>query len=61
MHAANQVEGTEAPGEASSSGDYGNSRDALRALRIHGVRLDQVATIEYDPGQTEINRDVLLI
>ena len=40
-------------------GDYRSSLDALRALRTHGVRLDQVATIEYDPGQTEINRDGL--
>src|SRR5207247_2443336 len=40
-------------------GDYRNSLDALRALRTHGVRLDQVATIEYDPGQTEIDRDGL--
>jgi CzcA family heavy metal efflux pump len=39
--------------------------DQLRALRVyspsttHFVRVDQVATIEYDPGQTEINRDGL--
>src|SRR5439155_440334 len=29
------------------------------ALPIHGVRVDQVPTIDYDPGQTEINRDGL--
>src|SRR5262249_32044062 len=40
-------------------GDYRNSLDAIRALRVHNVRVDQVATIEYDPGQTEINRDGL--
>src|SRR5207237_8146787 len=40
-------------------GDYRNPLDALRALRTHGVRLDQVATIEYEPGQTEIHRDGL--
>jgi CzcA family heavy metal efflux pump len=47
------------------SGDYRNSLDQLRSLRIHSpvtnglVRIDQVSTIEYDPGQTEIHRDGL--
>jgi CzcA family heavy metal efflux pump len=46
-------------------GDYRNSLDQLRSLRIHSpvtnglVRVDQVSTIEYDPGQTEIQRDGL--
>jgi CzcA family heavy metal efflux pump len=45
--------------------DYRNSLDQLRSLRIHSpvtngfVRLDQVSTIEYDAGQTEIDRDGL--
>lgn len=45
--------------------DYRTSLDQLRSLRVHSpvtngfVRLDQVATIEYDPGQTEIDRDGL--
>ncbi|HEV7920939.1 MAG TPA: efflux RND transporter permease subunit, partial [Thermoanaerobaculia bacterium] len=45
--------------------DYRHSLDAVRALRIHSpatngfVRVDQIATIEYDPGQTEIHRDGL--
>jgi CzcA family heavy metal efflux pump len=45
--------------------DYRTSLDQLRSLRVHSpvtngfIRLDQVATIEYDPGQTEINRDGL--
>ncbi|MBV8519964.1 MAG: efflux RND transporter permease subunit [Acidobacteria bacterium] len=44
---------------------YRQSLDAVRALRIHSpvtngfVRVDQLATIEYDPGQTEIDRDGL--
>ncbi|HYM62878.1 MAG TPA: efflux RND transporter permease subunit [Thermoanaerobaculia bacterium] len=39
--------------------------DDLRALRLHSpvtnafFRLDQVATVDYDPGQTEIERDGL--
>jgi CzcA family heavy metal efflux pump len=46
-------------------GDYRTSLDPLRALRVHSpvtngfVRIDQVSTIEYDPGQTEIDRDGL--
>src|SRR5262249_21223023 len=41
-----------------------NSIDTLRALQIRSssgamFRLDQVATIDYDKGQTEINRDGL--
>jgi CzcA family heavy metal efflux pump len=46
-------------------GNYRSSIDELRSLRVHSpvtngfVRLDQVATIEYDPGQTEIDRDGL--
>src|SRR6185436_13290776 len=41
-----------------------NSIDALRAMQIRSssgalFRLDQVASIEYDKGQTEINRDGL--
>ena len=41
-----------------------NSLDTLRGLQIRSAggalfRLDQVATIEYDKGQTEINRDGL--
>ncbi|HVT04444.1 MAG TPA: efflux RND transporter permease subunit [Thermoanaerobaculia bacterium] len=46
-------------------GNYRSSLEALRALRIKSpatsgfVRLDQVSTIEYDPGQTEITRDGL--
>jgi len=45
--------------------DYRTSLDQLRSLRVHSpvtngfVRLDQVANIEYDPGQTEIDRDGL--
>jgi CzcA family heavy metal efflux pump len=45
--------------------DYRTSLDRLRSLRVHSpvsnafVRLDQVTTIEYDPGQTEIDRDGL--
>lgn len=41
------------------------SLDDLRALRMHSpatnasFRLDQVATVEYDPGETEIERDGL--
>ncbi len=41
------------------------SLDDLRSLRMHSpttnasFRLDQVATVEYDPGQTEIERDGL--
>ncbi len=41
------------------SGDYRNSLDQLRALRVHAVRVDQVADVQYDPGQTEIHRDGL--
>jgi CzcA family heavy metal efflux pump len=46
-------------------GEYRNSLDQLRSLRIHSpvtnglVRVDQVSTIEYDPGQTEMHRDGL--
>jgi multidrug efflux pump subunit AcrB len=46
-------------------GDYRTSLDGLRALHVHSattgafVRLDQVAQIDYDAGQTEINRDGL--
>jgi len=46
-------------------GDYRSSLDQLRALRLHSpvtngfVRADQVSTIEYDPGQTEIDREGL--
>jgi CzcA family heavy metal efflux pump len=45
--------------------NYRNSLDQLRSLRVRSpvtnsfVRLDQVATIEYDPGQAEIHRDGL--
>jgi CzcA family heavy metal efflux pump len=45
--------------------DARGSLDQLRALRVHSpvtngfVRLDQVSAIEYDAGQTEINRDGL--
>jgi multidrug efflux pump subunit AcrB len=44
---------------------YRSSLDQLRSLRVHSpvtngfVRLDQVASIEYDAGQTEIDRDGL--
>jgi CzcA family heavy metal efflux pump len=44
---------------------YRNSLDQLRGLRIHSTatngfaRLDQVCTIDYNPGQTEIRRDGL--
>lgn len=44
---------------------YRSSLDQIRALRMQSpltnklVRIDQVAAIEYDPGQTEINRDGL--
>ena len=44
---------------------YRTSLDQLRSLRMRSpvtnafVRVDQVATIEYDPGQTEIDRDGL--
>ena len=46
-------------------GDYRSSLERLRALRLHSpvtngfVRIDQVSTVEYDPGQTEIDRDGL--
>jgi CzcA family heavy metal efflux pump len=46
-------------------GNYRSSLDQLRSLRVHSpvtngfVRIDQVSTIEYDAGQTEINRDGL--
>ncbi|MGZ4808403.1 MAG: efflux RND transporter permease subunit [Thermoanaerobaculia bacterium] len=46
-------------------GDYRSSLDRLRSIRLHSpvtngfVRVDQVATIEYDPGQTEIDREGL--
>jgi len=46
-------------------GSYRSSLDQLRSLRVHSpvtsgfVRLDQLSTIEYDPGQTEIQRDGL--
>jgi CzcA family heavy metal efflux pump len=41
-----------------------DSLDSLRAIKIRAAggamfRLDQVATVEYDKGQTEINRDGL--
>lgn len=45
--------------------NYRTSLDQLRALRLYSpvtngfVRIDQVSTIEYDPGQTEIHRDGL--
>ncbi len=45
--------------------DYRLSLDTLRGLRVHSpatngfVRVDQLATIEYEQGQTEINRDGL--
>ena len=45
--------------------EYRSSLDQLRSLRLHSpvtngfVRLDQVAAIEYDSGQTEIDRDGL--
>ncbi len=44
---------------------YKTSLDQLRSLRVRSsvtngfVRVDQVATIEYEAGQTEINRDGL--
>ena len=44
---------------------YRSSLDQLRSLRVKSpvtngfVRIDQVSQIEYDPGQTEINRDGL--
>lgn len=46
-------------------GDYRSSLDRLRALRLHSpitngfVRIDQVSAVEYDPGQTEIDREGL--
>ncbi|MEO8034631.1 MAG: efflux RND transporter permease subunit, partial [Acidobacteriota bacterium] len=46
-------------------GDYRSGLDQLRGLRIHSpltnatVRVDQVAAVEYNPGQTEIRRDGL--
>jgi CzcA family heavy metal efflux pump len=46
-------------------GDFRSSLDQLRSLRLRSpatnafVRVDQVATVEYDPGQTEIERDGL--
>ena len=45
--------------------EYRTSLDRLRSLRVRAaaingfVRVDQVAQIEYDPGQTEIHRDGL--
>jgi multidrug efflux pump subunit AcrB len=44
---------------------YRTSLDLLRSLRVHSpttngfVRLDQISTIEYDPGQAEMHRDGL--
>ncbi len=44
---------------------YKSSLDQLRSLRVKSpvtnafVRVDQVATVEYDPGQIEMNRDGL--
>jgi multidrug efflux pump subunit AcrB len=46
-------------------GDDRGSLDRLRSLRLHSpvtngfVRVDQVSTIDYDPGQTEIDREGL--
>ncbi|MEA2571515.1 MAG: hypothetical protein QOI24_3516 [Acidobacteriota bacterium] len=46
-------------------GDYRSGLDHLRSLRVHSpvtngfARIDQVASIDYDPGQTEIMRDGL--
>ncbi|MCU1231829.1 MAG: acriflavin resistance protein, partial [Acidobacteria bacterium] len=46
-------------------GDYRTGLDHLRSLRVHSpvtngfARIDQVASIDYDPGQTEIERDGL--
>jgi CzcA family heavy metal efflux pump len=45
--------------------DYRSSLDALRALRVRApasgafVRVDQLATVEYEAGQTEMERDGL--
>ena len=45
--------------------NYRTSLDQLRSLRLHSpttngfVRVDQVSTIEYDPGQAEMDRDGL--
>src|SRR5205823_14547051 len=44
---------------------YRTSLDLLRSLRVRApatngfVRIDQVSTIEYDPGQAEMQRDGL--
>ncbi|HLJ75534.1 MAG TPA: efflux RND transporter permease subunit, partial [Thermoanaerobaculia bacterium] len=44
---------------------YATSLDQLRALRVRSpvtnsyVRVDQITSIDYDPGQTEIDRDGL--
>ncbi|HEX9161770.1 MAG TPA: efflux RND transporter permease subunit, partial [Thermoanaerobaculia bacterium] len=46
-------------------GNYRTSLDQLRSVRVHSattnafVRVDQVAAVEYDAGQTEIDRDGL--
>jgi CzcA family heavy metal efflux pump len=46
-------------------GNYRSSIDQIRSLRVHSpvtngsVRLDQVASVDYDPGQTEMERDGL--
>jgi multidrug efflux pump subunit AcrB len=46
-------------------GDYRTGLDRLRSLRVHSpvtngfVRIDQVASVDYDPGQTEVQRDGL--
>src|SRR5581483_4981628 len=45
--------------------DYRTSLDRLRALRVRSpvsnsfIRVDQVASVDYDPGQSEIDRDGL--
>ncbi|HKO00099.1 MAG TPA: efflux RND transporter permease subunit, partial [Thermoanaerobaculia bacterium] len=46
-------------------GDYRTGLDRLRSLRVHSpvtngfARIDQVASVEFDPGQTELERDGL--
>jgi CzcA family heavy metal efflux pump len=46
-------------------GDYRTGLDRLRSLRVHSpvtngfARIDQVASVDFDPGQTELERDGL--
>lgn len=57
-------DGKSIPVRVTVAKDASNSLEKLKALQIRSAsgvpfRLDQVATVEYDKGQTEINRDGL--